>query len=529
MQRTGARPAALTAVVAAVVGVAFASPLIYLLWRNLELGGRLSDLLADDQTWIPLARTVVLAGSVGLSTAILGTSLAWLVVRCDLPGRRWLRVLAPLPLVLPSFLGATALLSGMTEGGLVSELLAPLGVETLPRLEGFWGSWFVLTLFTYPLVYLPVAARLATLPGSLEESARVLGRGAVRVAREVLLPQAGTAVAAGSLLVVLYTISDFGVVSLLRYGTLTQQIYQAKLDPSAWLPLSLVLAILAVVVTTGERIVARRARTTAVAPGRAAPPLPLGRARWPAAALVWVVVANALLGPLLVLGWWALRGYTSDSSSTALAVDVPALVGPATTTVLVSVAAAMVAVAAVLPVARVAARGRGPLGHVASVMVVGGYALPGLVVALSLVFWTLSSDVGSVLYQTVPLVVLAYAIHFGAQAMRTAQVATASVPARLEDAARMLGAPAWRRLLVVEIPVMAPGLLAGGGLVMLSAMKELPATLVLAPPGFSTLATRVWSAYEFGSYAQMGVAGLALVAVSGVLTWALVVRRSELL
>lgn len=511
------------------IGVLFAAPLVYLVVRNVALGDRLGELLADRSTWVPLGRTVLLAGATGLSTSVVGAGLAFLVVRCDVPGRRWWRVLAPLPLVLPSFLGATALLAGLTPGGLVAELLQPLGVARLPRLEGFWGSWFVLTLFTYPLVYLPVAARLATLPGSLEESARILGRGVGRVAREVLLPQAGTAVAAGALLVVLYTISDFGVVSLLRYGTLTQQIYQAKLDPSSWLPLSLVLAALAVAVTALERVLARRTRTTAVPRGRPAPPLPLGRWRWPAAAVVVVVVGNALVGPLAVLAWWAVRGYTSSATTTALAVDLPSLAGPALTTVVVSVVAAVLAVAVVLPVARVLARRPGAVAHTASVMVVAGYALPGLVVALSLVFWTLSNDVGAVLYQTVSLVVVAYAIHFGAQAMRTAQVATASVPPRLDDAARMLGAPWWRRLAVVELPVMVPGLLAGGGLVMLSAMKELPATLVLSPPGFSTLATRIWGAYEYGSYAQMGVAGLALVAVSGALTWALVVRRSELL
>jgi iron(III) transport system permease protein len=99
----------------------------------------------------------------------------------------------------------------------------------------------------------------------------------------------------------------------------------------------------------------------------------------------------------------------------------------------------------------------------------------------------------------------------------------------MQDAARVLGASPVRRLATVELPIMVPGLLAGAGLVMVSAMKELPATLVLSPPGFSTLATRVWDAYEFGSYAQMGLAALTLVAVSGFLTWALVIRRAELL
>jgi iron(III) transport system permease protein len=111
--------------------------------------------------------------------------------------------------------------------------------------------------------------------------------------------------------------------------------------------------------------------------------------------------------------------------------------------------------------------------------------------------------------------------------MRGAAVATESVPDRLADAARSLGARPWRRFRSVELPLLLPGLLAGAGLVVVSAMKELPATLLLAPAGFSTLATSIWSAYEFGSYAQMGLDALALAAVSGVMTWLVVLRRAE--
>ena len=142
-------------------------------------------------------------------------------------------------------------------------------------------------------------------------------------------------------------------------------------------------------------------------------------------------------------------------------------------------------------------------------------------------FWVLGADFASALYQTLPLLVFAYVIHFGAQAMRASQVAVASVPRRLDDAARILGASRIRRFRTVELPMMLPGLTAGAGLVLLSTMKELPATLLLAPPDFETLATRIWSANESNYFAQVGLASLILLALSGVLTWMLVVRRTE--
>ncbi len=511
----------------AAIGLLFAAPLAYLVVRSVGEAGRLGEFIVADTTLVPLVRTVVLAAAVGLTTAALGTAVAWATVRCDVPGRRVLRALAVVPIVLPSFVGATALLAGFARGGLVADLLGPLGVDGLPRISGFWGAWFVLSLFTYPLVLLPVAARLTGLPASLEESGRLLGGSPWTVARTVVWPQVRSSVAAGALLVVLYTISDFGVVSLMRYGTLTQQIYLAKLDPTAGLPLSLVLAALALIVTAGERLTVRREARRPLVRGPAASAVRLGRWRWPVAGMLAALVAVAVVGPLAVLASWVVRGATSGSEAVALRLDPTDLVGPAVSTVTTSTAAAVLAVVLVLPVARSLARGHQRTAPVASVLVVAGYALPGLVVALALVFWSLSSDLGAVLYQTVPLLVLAYALHFGAQAMRGATVATESVPDRLADAARSLGARPWRRFRSVELPLLMPGLLAGAGLVVVSAMKELPATLLLAPAGFSTLATSIWSAYEFGSYAQMGLDALVLAAVSGVMTWLVVLRRAE--
>jgi iron(III) transport system permease protein len=143
------------------------------------------------------------------------------------------------------------------------------------------------------------------------------------------------------------------------------------------------------------------------------------------------------------------------------------------------------------------------------------------------VFWTLNVPGFDRFYQTIPLLVTAYVVHFGSQAMRAAEIAVAGVPVRLRESARLLGAGPLRRLVTVDLPLMRPGLLAGGGLVLLSTVKELPATLLLAPAGTKTLATQVWNSYEDGFFADAGLAALVLLAVSGVLTWALVLRRAH--
>jgi iron(III) transport system permease protein len=188
---------------------------------------------------------------------------------------------------------------------------------------------------------------------------------------------------------------------------------------------------------------------------------------------------------------------------------------------------AVVAVALVLPLAYVTGRYRSRAGNAANALVVGGFALPGLVIALALASWAVRAPGSSLLYQSFPLLILAYVVHFGAQGVRASQVAVAAVPHRLDDAARLLGAGRRRRFATIDLPLMLPGLAAGAGLVLLSTMKELPATLLLRPLGFETLATRIWAATEDGFLAEAGLASLVLVLMSGALTWVLVVRRAE--
>lgn len=519
-------------VVAGAVALVFAAPFVYLVARNAGDPDGAWSAFTSGGVWGPFGRSVLLAAIVSVCATVVGAGAAWLVARTDLPGARFWRVVLPLPLVMPSFIGAFVFVAALAPGGLLEAALRPLGVGRLPGIGGLTGSVLVLTLFTYPYVYLPARARFRRLPPSLEESARLLGQSSWSTFWRVVVPQARGAVLAGTLLVFLYSVSEFGVVQLMRYDTLTRSIYATRfVDPARSFALSLQLGILAIAVVVVERAVARGGGLERAESQRDHRTMVLALRRWKGAAVasLTALTGMSLALPVGVLTWWAVRGVARGATSaTGGFGDVASLGRSVLNTSFVSLLAAVVAVVAVLPVAYLVVRRRGLVPAASNAVVVGGFALPGLAIALALVAFSVDAP-GPLagLYQTIPLLVLAYVIHFGATALRTAQVAVAAVPRRVEDAARTLGANRLDRLRRVELPMMLPGLLAGAGLVLLSSMKELPATLLLAPTGFQTLAMKVWTATESAFFADASLAALVLVALSGVLTWLLVIRRGD--
>lgn len=509
---------AATVVTGAVVA-GFVLPIVFLAAETMARPTDALDIIFSSRTLGPLTRSLIVATASAISAGALGTGIAWVVTRTNVTGRRLWAATVHLPLVIPSFVGATALRFTFGAGGLV---------PFVPRLNGFVGAWLALTLFTYPYVYLPVAARLRALPGSLEDAARLLGSGPGRVFRKVLWPQMAPAVYAGSLLVFLYALSDFGAVSIMRYDTLTRAIFSARLAaPVTALSLGFVLALIALAVAAAQRSTARGR----LVQGPARETAQIRRSsvgRWlvvvPAAA-----VGVGLVAPIAAFTVWWVRGTVAGSGGAAeFGETLLSLAGPAMNSAIAGIAAAVVAVAVLLPVAFVAARSRSWLGRAAALTTSATFALPGVVVAFAIVFWIVRApDVVFSLYQTFPLLIAAYVIHFGAQALQTMTVAVHALPESLTDAAGTLGAGPARRLRTIQIPLMAPGLAAAGGLILLSVLKELPATLLLAPIGYATLATRVWGAAEEGFLAEAGAASLALVALSGLLSWFLVFRRND--
>ncbi|NNE12424.1 MAG: iron ABC transporter permease, partial [Ilumatobacter sp.] len=488
----------LLAVTTAVVGLLFALPGALVIWRAIRLGVGLDDLWAE--AGAPLWRTIQLATLVSASTAVLGTGLAWLVVRTDLPLRRMWRLVLALPLAVPSFVGAAAFIAGVAPGGILHSVLDAVGLTPPSRLRGLGVSWLVLTAFTYPYVMLPVSARLLALRPSLDESARLLGSTPMATFVRVTLPQLRSAILGGALLVYLYSVSEFGAVQLFGYDTLTRVVYASRLvDRATSFGSAAVLLVLAVAVVALERWQRGRTLPDPRSGATGARLVALGRWAVPASLACLAVAGIALVTPILSLAVWAQRGLADGR------VDLDLLASPAWNTATVALATAAVSVLAVVPVAISTTRHRWRLGDVSAGAVTAGFALPGLVIALALAIVTLNTPGVDRLYQTAPLLIFAYVVHFGSQALASVEQALRAVPDRLREASRLLDDAPLRRFRAVDLPLMRPGLAAGAGLVLLATVKELPATLLLAPIGFDTLATQIWASYEEGFYAETGV------------------------
>lgn len=507
---------------AGLVALGAGIPLFYVMYRAATGGADVWTGLLQTRLLMLLFNTLALTATVTLGTVVLGVTMAWLTERTDLPGRSVFRWLLALPLAIPAYIGAVIHLALLRpRGGYVPRAIeALIGRELpLPRPVGFAGAAFVLTIFMYPYVYLLSAAAFRSLHASLEEASRSFGRSTWGTLRQVTLPSLRPGLSAGALLVALDVLAEYGTVAILRYETFSSAIFvqlAGRYDREAAAVLSGVLVTIAVAALWGEIRYQGRARFTQMAGDwRPAPRHALGRGRLPALLLVLGVCTLSFIVPVGMLVVWTAQALLDPAAQAeAFRSGSQGLWHFAWNSLWASGLAAVLAVGLALPVALLAVRHPGRLSRALSRTCQVGYALPGVVVALSLIL--LVNRYLPFLYATPLVVVMAYVVRHMPQAVRSAEAAFGQVSVSVEEAARSLGRTPLRAFLQVTLRLAFPGLLAGAALVFLTSLKELPATLLLRPAGFDTLAVRVWIWAGEGFYTRAAPAALLLVlAASG--------------
>ncbi|MFF7707434.1 ABC transporter permease subunit [Pseudomonas sp. NPDC007930] len=477
-----------------------------------------------------LGNTLLLVVGVGSGVTLLGVSLAWLTSLCEFPGRRWLDWALMLPFAIPAYVLAFVFVGLFDFAGPVQSALREWfgsGVR-LPRVRSTGGVILVLVLVFYPYVYLLARTAFISQGRGLMEAARSLGHSPWRAFFSVGLPMARPAIGAGVALALMETLADFGAVAVFNFDTFTTAIYKTwygffSLPTAAQLASLLLLAVM--LLLYGER----RTRT------RVAPTQERGRRQalytlrgWRAAlASGWclLVFGCAFVVPLLQLLAWCWRRGRLDLDERYLGLVLHTLyLGAAAALATVALAALLAFARRNVPERRVAA-GVG--------LATLGYALPGSVLAVSIMLafgaldrWLVVPLYGqALLLGSLGALLLAYVVRFLAVAHGPLEAALAKVRPSLPEAARSLGVAGRPLFTRVYLPLLLPGALSAALLVFVDVLKEMPATLLMRPFGWDTLAVRVFEMTSEGEWARASLPALSLVLV-GLVPVILLIRRS---
>ena len=521
--------------VLAVVGlVLLPLSVLALSWQNIDL--QIWSHLWDTQMPRLLGNTLTLVVGVGCGVTVIGVSLAWLTSLCEFPGRRWLDWALMLPFAIPAYVLAFVFVGLLDFAGPVQSLLREWfgsGLR-LPRVRSTGGVIIVLVLVFYPYVYLLARTAFLAQGKGLMEAARMLGQSPWQAFWRVALPVARPAIGAGVALALMETLADFGAVAVFNFDTFTTAIYKTwygffSLSSAAQLASLLLLAVM--LVLYGER----RARGQ----DHAANERPRGQAlyrlsglkAWLASGWCALVFACAFVVPMLqLIAWCWQRGrFDLDERYRELILH----------TLYLGAMAALITVTVALLLAF--ARRQAPTPGIRAGVAVAnlGYALPGSVLAVSLMLAfsfldrelvvPLSGWLGGagrpLLLGSVAALLVAYLVRFIAVAYGPLESSLARIRPSLPEASRSLGVGGPRLFFKVYLPLLLPGALSAALLVFVDTLKEMPATLLMRPFGWDTLAVRVFEMTSEGEWARASLPALTLVLV-GLLPVIGLIRRS---
>jgi iron(III) transport system permease protein len=514
------------------VGLVAALPMARLAWEGLAPPS-LSVVLHDARVWQALLRTLVVGLGSTLGASLIGGGFGLLLGLVAVPGRGAASFLMVLAMLVPAQIAALAWLTAL---GPASPLLLTLGVApglgAAHPLHGPVGIIALLSVQQAPLVFLSVRAGLRSVPAEQVEAARSFGATPMMALLRVVLPYLRPALAGGACLAFLAAIGNFGTTAMLgipaRYTVLSVLLFTrlSGLGPTGLPEAAAMALLLAALAAVGLALQAQATRHSfGGTPGRSLAPLRPGRMRLPLALLVWCYLAVVLALPLAALVVAALTpaAGVALSAMTATARNFSAALAPGANTLaafgnslgLSLLAGTLLAATAVAGARQLGRRAARPLLWAIDLP----YALPGVCVGVAVILvhlrpWPI---LGVSLYGTLGLILLAYLARFQALALKPVAAALARQDARLSQAAAMLGAGSLRRLVSIDLPLLAPAAVAGLLLVALTALNEITVSILLYAAGSQTLGVVIYGLNDSGQTGMAAAVALLALAAVGVL------------
>ncbi|PAT11481.1 iron ABC transporter permease [Corynebacterium hadale] len=515
-----------------VVAALFLTPLALVV--SLALGGNQIPLLLEQGLGKATLNSAVTTLASSAFAVLLGGAVALLLERTDVYGKGALRILLLSPLLVPPFVGAISWLQlfGNNQG-----LNAVFGRE-IWNLYGADGVIFLMTLHSYPLVYVIVAAALRSIPADLELAARISGAGNARVLRTVTLPLLGPAFLSAFTLTAVSNLADFGIPSILgspvRFETLATMVYRMMESGIVANPLQVVstigtvLLVLGIVAVVADYVVSARAANTTHT--GASMPLPLGKSRAAVSVVAWIVALALTLGPLIGLTYRALLPapgvpFTLENISLSnfqSTLENPRVIEGFTNSVTLALGAALLCGLLGWAVGLLVTRTRARSNTALTLIVLLPTALPGLIIGVGWVIYGRYTD----LYNTRWVILLAYVCAFTALVLQAVRAPLASMPAAVEEAARISGAGRLRAMLDTTGRMAIPAVVSGAVLVAVTAVRELTVSILLIAPGTTTIGVQLFNLQQSGNYNQASALAL-MFAVIGIAALALTIRNPE--
>lgn len=491
-----------------LVGIGGLIPLVYLFTKAFSAEGTaLVQIVFRWRNARLFLNTLLLTAGVLTLDLLLVTPAAWLTTRMNLRGRRFFTVLCALPLAIPGYVMAYALLAIGGNTGIVAHLFG----TSIPRLSGYPGALLALSAYTSPYLFLNLRTALLGLDPSLEESARSLGYKPYETFFSVVLPQLRPAFYASGLLISLHVLGDFGVVSLMRYETFSYALYTEYMLSfehvyAAWLALMLLAFTGGLLYLEAKLLNNVTFHRTGRGPSRQSPETQLGAWRFPAYTYLSLLAVITVGVPTSAVILWMFRGLDMSALEGLLG----ALIGSLSIAIPAGVLCALIAVPFAYIGVRYPSRISNALERIGYVV----YAIPPLAFALSLIFFLLNT--AAFIYKTLPVLIYACTLHFLAEAIGPVRSSLYQASPNLEEAARSLGYSRIQAFFRTLFPILMRGMLTATALVFLATMKELPLTFLLSPAGYETLALNVWSYTTEAMFAEAAPYALAILVCSGI-------------